>query len=107
MIAKYKFYTLLPYSKEDSSLAPLAGGKVVSTTIVEDQIGHSMMKNPANLANLAEAVPSGSKIRLIASLSSHCFSAETKCKLSVKVKRVQLIEAGSDVAEAENYCFED
>ncbi len=94
MIAKYKFYKPLTYSKEDSSLAPLAGGKVVSTTIVEDQVGHSMMKNPANLANLAEAVPAGSTIRLIFSLSSLYFSAETHCKLSAKVERVQLIEAG-------------
>ncbi|DBB17730.1 TPA: hypothetical protein ACH3X3_002766 [Trebouxia sp. C0006] len=61
MIAKYKFYTPLAYSKEESSLAPLAGGKVTTTTIVEDQIGHSMMKNPAVLANLSEASPAGSK----------------------------------------------
>ncbi len=107
MIAKYKFYTPLAYSKEDSSLAPLAGGKVVSTTIVEDQIGHAIMKNPSDLKNLAEAVPAGSKIRVIVSLSSLYFSAETKCKLSVKVVQVQLIEAGSDVAEVENYSFED
>ncbi len=70
-------------------------------------MGHGMMKNPAALANLAEAVPACSKIRLIASLSSLYFSAETKCKLSVKIERIQLIEAGSDVAEVENYSFDD
>ena len=107
MIAKYKFYTPLAYSKEESSLAPLAGGKVTTTTIVEDQIGHSMMKNPAVLANLSEAIPAASKVRMILSLGSLYFSAETKCKLSVKVERIQLIEAGSDVAEVENYSFAD
>lgn len=44
---------------------------------------------------------------MIVSLSSLYLSAETKYKLSVKVVRVQLIEAGSDVAEVENYSFED
>ncbi len=66
-----------------------------------------MMKNPAVLSNLAEAIPAGSKVRMILSLSSLCFSAETKCKLSVKVGRIQLIEAGSDVAEVKNYSFYD
>ncbi len=28
-------------------------------------------------------------------------------QLSVKVERVQLLEAGTDVAEVENYSFED
>ena len=51
-------------------------------------MGHGMMKNPAALANLAEAVPACSKIRLIASLSSLYFSAETKCKLSVQIERI-------------------
>jgi len=36
MIVKYKFYTPLAYSKEESSLAPLAEGKVTTTTIVEE-----------------------------------------------------------------------
>ena len=67
-----------------------------------------MMKNPAVLSSLAEAIPAGgSKVRMILSLSSLCFSAETKCKLSVKVGRIQLIEAGSDVAEVKNYSFYD
>jgi len=64
------------------------------------------MKSPAELSNLAEAIPAGSNIRLTISLRSLYFSAETKCKLSVKVERIQLIEAGSDVAEVENYSFE-
>ncbi len=70
MVAKYKFYTPLAYSKEESSLPPLARGKVLPGTIVEDQLGHGMMKNPASMANLAEAVPAGSKIKLLLSLSS-------------------------------------
>jgi len=107
MIAKYNFYTPLAYSKEDSSLAPLTGGKVVSSTIVENMLGHAMMKNPGTLANLSKAIPAGSKIRLVISLSSLYFSAETKCKLSVKVERIQLIEAGTDVAEVADYSFED
>ena len=37
MIAKYKIYTPLAYNKGESSLAlPAAGGKVTTTTIVED-----------------------------------------------------------------------
>ncbi len=32
---------------------------------------------------------------------------EQKCKLSVKAEGVQLIEAGSDIAEVEKYSFED
>jgi len=40
-------------------------------------------------------------------LSSLYFSAETKCKLSVKVERVQLLEAGTDVAEVADYSFDD
>ena len=39
MITKYKLYTPLAYSKEDSNLAPLAGGKVVLGTILEHMIG--------------------------------------------------------------------
>ncbi|DBB18470.1 TPA: hypothetical protein ACH3X3_000113 [Trebouxia sp. C0006] len=107
MIAKYKFCTPLAYSKEESSLEPLAGGKVTTTTIAEDQIGHSMMNNPTVLANLSEAIPAGSKVRMILSLGSSYFSAKTKCKLSVKVERIQLIEAGSDVVEVENNSFAD
>lgn len=106
MINKYKFYTPLAYSKEDSSMAPLAGGKVTNNTLVEDMMGHGMMKSPASLPNLAEAIPASSKIRLIASLTSLYFSAETKCKLSVKIERIQLIEARSDVAEVETYTFD-
>ncbi len=74
MVAKYKLYTALAYSKEGSSLPPLAGGKVLPGTTVESQIGHAMVKNPANMANLA--VPVGSKIKLLLSISSLCFSAE-------------------------------
>ena len=66
-----------------------------------------MMKNPAVLANLSEAIPAGSKVRMILSLGSLYFSAKTKCKLSVKAERIQLIEAGSDVVEVENYSFAD
>lgn len=37
MIAKYKIYTPLAYNKGESSLAlPAAGGKVTTTTIVDD-----------------------------------------------------------------------
>ena len=35
MVAKYKFYTPLAYSKEESSLPPLTGGKVLPGTIIE------------------------------------------------------------------------
>ncbi|DBB09109.1 TPA: hypothetical protein ACH3X3_007720 [Trebouxia sp. C0006] len=77
MVGKYKFYTPLAYSKEESSLPPLAGGKVLPSTIVEDQLGHTMMKSPAILANPAEAVPAGS---ILLSISSLYFQAETKCK---------------------------
>ncbi len=76
-------------------------------TIVENQIGHGMMKNPATMANLAEAVPAGSKIKLLLSLSSLYFSAETNCKSTVKIERIQLVEAGTDVAEIVDYSFED
>ena len=64
------------------------------------------MRNPAVLPNLSEAIPAGSKVRLILSLSSLYFSAETRCKLSVNVERIQLIKAGSDVG-VENYSFAD
>jgi hypothetical protein len=37
-----KFYMPLAYSKPDSQLAPLAGGKVVSSTVIEDQHGHHL-----------------------------------------------------------------
>jgi len=107
IIGKYKFYVPLAYSKEDCSLAPLAGGKVLPATIVEDMIGHAMVKNPADLSNLAEAVPAGSKIRILMSLTSLYFSAETKCELSVKIDKVQVIEAGSDVAGVADYSFDD
>lgn len=50
IVAKYKFYTPLPYSKEDSSLPPLAGGKVVASTTVEDHMGHGMMAERASQA---------------------------------------------------------
>lgn len=107
MVAKYKFYTPLAYSNEDSSLPPLIGGKVLPGTIIESQLGHPIIKNPACMANLAEAVPAGSKIKLLLSISSLYFSAETKCKLTVKVERIQLVEAGTDVAEVADYSFED
>jgi len=109
MIAKYKFYTPLAYSKEDSVLAPLAGGKVVMNTIVEDEHGHQMntSRTDSSLKQLADTVPAGSKVRLVCSLSSLYFSAETKCKLYVKVERVQVLESGSDVAEVANYSFDD
>ena len=68
MVAKYKFYTPLAYSKEDSSLTPLAGGRVLLSTTVESQIGQAMVKNPANMASLA--MPAGSKIKLLLSISS-------------------------------------
>jgi len=41
------------------------------------------------------------------SLNSLYFSAETKCKISVKVERVQLVEASTDVAEVVDYSFYD
>ena len=107
MVGKYKFYTPLAYSKEESSLPPLAGGKVTNTTIVEDRMGHGMMKNPAGLMNLAEAVPASSKIKVLLSITSLYFQAETKCKLTVKVERIQLVEAGTDVAEVADYSFDD
>ncbi len=109
MIAKYKFYSPLAYSKPDSVLPPLAGGKVMLNTIVENEHGHQLntSKTDNSLAKLADMVPSGSRIRLVCSLSSLYFSAETKCKLSVKVERVQLLEAGTDVAEVADYSFDD
>ncbi len=58
------------------------------------------------MANLAEAVPAGSKIKLLLSLTSLYFSAETKCKLTVKIERIQLVE-GTDVAEVADYSSED
>jgi len=98
-----KLYTTMAYSKEDSSLAPLVGGKVTTSTVVEDSLGHGMMKNPAALANLTEAIGTGNKIRPILSIGSLYFSVETKCKVSVTAERIQLIEAGSDVAEVVTY----
>ena len=77
------------------------------STIIEDMIGHAMVKNPAAMQNMAEAIPAGSKIRLVLSVTSLYFSAETKCRLSVKVERIQLIEVGSDVAELADYSFDD
>jgi len=94
---RYKFYTPLAYSKPDSQLAPLAGGKVVSSTVIEDEHGHHLD---------AAGIPAGSKVKLILSLNSLYFSAETKCKISVKVERVQLVEAGTDVAEVADYSFD-
>ena len=74
MVAKYKSGILthapLAYRKERYGLPPLAGGKVLPGTIVKDQLGHGMMKNPASMANLAEAVAAGSKIKVLLSLSS-------------------------------------
>ena len=107
IFGKYKFYTPLAYSKEESSLPPLAGGKVLPGTIVEDNLGHTMIKSPAILANLAEAVPAGSKLKVLLSMNSLYFQAETKCKLTVKVEHIQVVEAGSDVAEVASYSFED
>ncbi|DBA92830.1 TPA: hypothetical protein ACH3X1_003012 [Trebouxia sp. C0004] len=107
MVAKYKFYTPLAYSKEESSLPPLAEGKVLPSTIVEDQLGHTMMKSPAILANFVEAVPAGSKIKVLLSITSLYFQAETKCTLTVEVERIQLVEASTDVAEVADYSFDD
>ena len=104
--SKYKFYTPLASSKEDSSLPPLAGGKVLPSTIIEDMICHAMVKNPA-MQKMAEAIFAGSKLRLVLSVTSLYFSAETKCRLFVKVERIQLIEAGNDVAEVADYSFDD
>ena len=59
------------------------------------------------MANLAEAVPAGSRIKLFLSLSLLYFSAQTKCKLTVKVERIQLVEAGTDVAEVADCSFDD
>ncbi len=59
------------------------------STIVEDNIGHTMIKSPGILANLAEAVPASSKLKVLLSISSLYFQAETKCKLIVKVERIQ------------------
>lgn len=73
MVGKYRFYTPLAYSKEESSLPPLAGGKVLPGTIIEEQLGHTMMKSPAILANLAEAGPAGSKIKVLLSITSLYF----------------------------------
>ncbi len=100
MIAKYKFYTPLAYNKLNSVLASLAGGKVVSSTVnvIEDQHGHHLDNS---------GIPASSKVRLIVSLNSLYFSAETKCKISVKVERVQLVEASTDVAEVVDYSFYD
>ncbi|DBB02874.1 TPA: hypothetical protein ACH3X1_013482 [Trebouxia sp. C0004] len=107
MVGKYKLYTPLAYSKEESGLPPLAGGKALPSTIVEDQLGHTMMKSPAILANLAEAVPAGSKIKVLLSITSLYVQAETKYKSTVKVERIQLVEAGTDVAEVADYSFDD
>jgi len=100
MIAKYKFYTPLAYNKLNSVLASLAGGKVVSSTVnvIEDQHGHHLDNS---------GIPASSKVRLIVSLNSLYFSAETKCKISGKVERVQLVEASTDVAEVVDYSFYD
>ena len=46
------------------------------------------------------------QIRIVCSLSSLYFSAKTKCKLHVKVKRVQVLESGADVAEVADYSFD-
>ncbi len=91
MKSKYKFYTLLAYSKLNSVLAPLASGKVLMNALVEDEHGHCINVTRADnsVQQLADCVPAGSKIRVIMSLISLYFSAETKCKLSVKVERVQ------------------
>jgi len=40
-------------------------------------------------------------------LSSVYFSAETKCKLSVQVEFIQLIEAGTDIAKVADYLFDN
>ena len=88
-------------------MPPLAGGKVLPSTIVEDHLGHTMMKSSAILANLAEAVPAGSKIKVLLSITSLYFQAETKCTLTVKVESMQIVEAGTDVAEVADYSFDD
>ncbi|DBA78236.1 TPA: hypothetical protein ACH3X2_008190 [Trebouxia sp. C0005] len=106
IVEKYKFYTPLAYGKEESSLPPLAGGKVLPSTIVEDNIGHTMIKTPSILKHLSEVVPAGSKINALLNISSLYFRAKTKCKLTVKVERIKVIEAGSDVAEVADYSFE-
>ncbi|KAL0043082.1 hypothetical protein WJX79_008527 [Trebouxia sp. C0005] len=73
IVEKYKFYTPLAYGKEESSLPPLAGGKVLPSTIVEDNIGHTMIKTPSILKHLSEVVPAGSKINALLNISSLYF----------------------------------
>ena len=56
MIAKYKSYTLVAYTKQDSELAPLAGGKVMLNSIVENGHGHQMntSKTDSSVEQLAD-----------------------------------------------------
>ena len=72
---------------------------MLPTTTVEDQLGHGTVKNPATMANLVEAIPADSKIKLLLSLSALYFSAETNCKSTINVERIQLVEAGAEVAD--------
>jgi len=60
------------------------------STIVENEHGHQMnpSKTDSSLPQLSDMVPAGSKVRIVCNLSSLYFSAEAKCKLSVKVERV-------------------
>ncbi|DBB01523.1 TPA: hypothetical protein ACH3X1_000175 [Trebouxia sp. C0004] len=81
MITKYKFYTPLAYSKEDFVLAPLAGGKVVMNTIVEDEHGHQMnnTSTDSSLKQLSDTVSAGSKVRLVCSLRFYNSQAQIIC----------------------------
>ena len=78
-ILKYKFCLPLAYSKPASMLAPLAGSKVVSSNVVEDEHGHHLDHT---------GIIAGSKVRLKLSLNSLYLNVETKCKKNVEVERV-------------------
>lgn len=90
-------------------LAPLADGKVMLITIVEDEHGHQLntVSADSSLRQLGDTVPAGSKVKLVCSLSSLYFSVETKCYLSAEVESLQVLGSGTDVAEVANYSFDD
>jgi hypothetical protein len=56
---------------------------------------------------LSEMIPVGSKVRIVCSLSSMYSCAETQMQINIKAERVQVLEAGTDVAEVENYPFDN